>query len=1040
MRLIQKARGYHRAYRLLAHSSARLHIAIETDPAIRDAPAALREYALLEWTYLTSGGIDQDRIVRHGQACVAADPRFAPCYFELFVAWLGREPALVFNRFTVPPEAPAVLADVIRAAALTGNQQFREALALLSPHLDALPRDGSDLELAVLTALGGLHHRLSDWPAAATLRRRRFERAEQSGIWEDWFDAANGYAMALDSSGRTEDAQRLTARAIAAARQLDLPSRATAMLHRRGEAHSLAGEHDAAIAALTEAMDISSRVGMHNLHVLLDLARAYQRKGDLDAAQAEFERMLARSRVENRPGQAAFALRGLSNVASTRGDHFRAYRLGSESARIFKEHRADWQAGAGAGNLCDFAAELGDYDTAMKHCAEAIASAQRQQDPGETQRLLAAQGNLALQFGRHPEAIKLLDASLNLAPTTNLKPYEVSPLIALAQVHRKIGQAPAALRYAHRALQVARQSGAAATLAAALDEAGQSRLANAAFDAAEAAFREADGIAAHSGSDLIRRDAHRGLGQLARARGDLAAAARWLQSAVDAAESMRSRLLAPEHKAGFARENAALYEELIQVLGTGDLRALDIAERARARAFLDMLAESRVDLSAQLGPAGRKQRDTLQAELSKAHREDQDHPCERHRAQVAAAETKLAEWAIELRATHPAYANLAFPQPLGAAGIQQVARQERITILEFALGEPASFLWVVNPTGSRALTLPGRAAIEYAVRRLLRQLTRPPQSERSLDTFHQASASLYRMLFKDLPPRDLSGNLLIVPDGMLYYVPFEALLKGRNASGQPLYLNDAATIFYSPSVSVLAESKARPHATEPRRELLAFGAPAASGGTGSDPAAVVRSAYQRAGLRLAPLPNAQRELDALAAMFAPAARKVVSGWSATEEAFKSEPLDRYRRVHVASHAVMDENQPQRSGIVFSLSRRRRDEDGILRVNEIMNLKLNSDLVVISACQTGLGKMVRGEGMVGLTRALIYAGARRVGVSLWAVNDAGAAELMAAFYAGLRAGRPAAEALRAARRKVAREMGPAYRHPYFWAPFVLVGGN
>ena len=161
------------------------------------------------------------------------------------------------------------------------------------------------------------------------------------------------------------------------------------------------------------------------------------------------------------------------------------------------------------------------------------------------------------------------------------------------------------------------------------------------------------------------------------------------------------------------------------------------------------------------------------------------------------------------------------------------------------------------------------------------------------------------------------------------------------------------------------------------------------------------------------------------------------GLDASEAAVKHEKLSEYRRVHFATHAVIDEEIPARSGVVLSLVDTG-EEDGILRMPEIFNLELNADLVVLSACRTGLGKLIKGEGMVGLTRAFMYAGTPRVAVSLWEVNDLATADFMKAFYRHMKAGESAGMALRAAKLSMIHSGARDYRHPYFWAPFVLVG--
>jgi CHAT domain-containing protein len=226
------------------------------------------------------------------------------------------------------------------------------------------------------------------------------------------------------------------------------------------------------------------------------------------------------------------------------------------------------------------------------------------------------------------------------------------------------------------------------------------------------------------------------------------------------------------------------------------------------------------------------------------------------------------------------------------------------------------------------------------------------------------------------------------------------------------------------------------HSGAAKKELLAYGDPDFGAASGSLPA-VVRSVYRSAGLRLDPLPNTRREVMAIGALFPAANQKVLVGPDATESSVKQEDLTQYRRLHFATHAFMDDHSPARSGVVLALHDPS-GEDGVLRMGEILKLKLDADLVVLSACRTGLGTVVRGEGLVGLTRAFQYAGASRVVVSLWEVADAATADLMQSFYAAMGRGRSPAEALRSAKAKMLASGAAVYRHPYYWAPFVIAG--
>lgn len=356
-------------------------------------------------------------------------------------------------------------------------------------------------------------------------------------------------------------------------------------------------------------------------------------------------------------------------------------------------------------------------------------------------------------------------------------------------------------------------------------------------------------------------------------------------------------------------------------------------------------------------------------------------------------------------------------------------------VLEYALGDRESYLWVVAPAGVRFFRLPPRAAVERAVADYRKLIATRPRGA-MFDAWQAPAEALYSMLVKPARPY-LSPErpLVIVPDGILHYLPFETL-RSKDSSGRPQCLIEQFPVSYMPSVSVLAELQLRPP-ERARLDLLAYGDPLFSrmGAASSPSVDLVQGIYESAGIRFPPLPSTRREVEALGRLFPPERRTIFLGPDATEASVKHTNLLDYRLLHFATHAIADDRNPARSGIVLSLVNTG-DEDGILRLNEVFNLELSAALVALSACQTGLGNLVRGEGMVGLTRAFLYAGARRVAVSLWDVNDLTAPDFMLSFYRRLSQGEDPASALRSAKVEMLQSDSPVRTHPYFWAPFVL----
>jgi CHAT domain-containing protein len=437
----------------------------------------------------------------------------------------------------------------------------------------------------------------------------------------------------------------------------------------------------------------------------------------------------------------------------------------------------------------------------------------------------------------------------------------------------------------------------------------------------------------------------------------------------------------------------------------------------------------------------------------------------------------------QIRTASPRYAALTAAQPASLADIQQKVLDGKTVLLEYALGSDASYLFAVTPTGLSLFKLPPKADIAKLATDFRAQLI-PPKLQRrivgidvaeerglgllqgpseNVDAFATASNALYKVAVE--PAVSLIGDnrLLIVTDGALSYVPFEALVRKAGGADYPSldYLIKSNEIAYAPSASVIAAIRSNNVAATTGNSILIVADPVFNA---DDPrlkgVKVAESSSQArglglalnsavsdvagteapaGGLRLARLPGTRAEAEAIAGIARAGGAKTES-WidlAANEEKIDGADVANYRIVHIATHGLLDVERPQFTGVVLSLVGNT-TADGFVRTDEIFNLKMRPALVMLSACETGLGKEKRGEGVIGLTRAFMYAGAPTVGVSLWSVADKSTAELMTDFYRRLLSGgsHPAVSAMRDA--QLAMISGKKYSAPFYWAPFVLVG--
>ena len=642
--------------------------------------------------------------------------------------------------------------------------------------------------------------------------------------------------------------------------------------------------------------------------------------------------------------------------------------------------------------------------------------------------------------------------------------WVVAALQGMAASYEQLGEPQKAIEFLDQAIPIAEKAASGYAYRNLLSELGgnQEKLGN--LDAALASENKALALIHEAGGDpdsewqVESRIAH-----IERALENNDQALEHYKKSISGIELLRSVALNTEEgRAGIVERSRATYAETADLLIDLHRRdeALEMAERGRARAFLDMLAEARVGIADELTLDQRKQEDAILSRVSSAQRKlwDQNAPSDekkKNEAELNAAESDLEKLHLQIRQTNPRYASLQYPEPIDVQKIQSKLLDDRTALIEYLLGDKRSLAWVVTKDKITILILPARKDIEKrmaAYRKLLGERVSGLTLEQSLTRINLLSGELYGLLFKPIE-KDVraSKTLIVVPDGTLGYLPFEALVT-TSGHDKPTYLAEKFAIVYGPSASALVTVDAMNRQIMPRRDLLAFGDPVITvlnsfRKTRSEPSSsesvskLHRSPpgedYAERGFSLARLPYTRDEVLGIGEFFPPDQRQLYLGADAREETVKSEKLDDFRYIHFATHGFLDELHPGRSGILFSRAPESK-EDGILQTGEIMRLKLNADIVTLSACSTGLGKLVTGEGVLGLTRAFFYAGARNVVVSLWNVNDSATATLMESFYLNLRRGLPKSEALRQAKLSILHNSQLLWRHPYFWAGFVLEG--
>ena len=499
-----------------------------------------------------------------------------------------------------------------------------------------------------------------------------------------------------------------------------------------------------------------------------------------------------------------------------------------------------------------------------------------------------------------------------------------------------------------------------------------------------------------------------------------------------------------------------------------DIAALQTYEQARARSLIDMLAEANADIRQGVDPGLLARelslRQMLNLEADRQMRlfggQHTEESADAVRRRIEDLSMQLLTIEGDLKTHSPRYTALTQPAPLDLSEIQTAVTDDKTLLLEYSLGEKRSYLWAVTATSFSSYELPPRDVIEAAARRCYDLLTarnlyvkfetadeKRERVKQADAEYPKAAAALSDVLLGPIAAQLGQKRLLVVPDGALEYLPFAALTVPGQRSFVPLIVEHEVTNI--PSASTLAVLRRELEGRAPAAKVVAVFADPVFDKTDERVTGVLsHNAGGHHGVpavgadelpALPRLPYTRQEAEAILALAPSTGRKAALGFEANRTAAMSDELSEYRIIHFATHSFLDSTNPELSGIALSmLDRQGKPQNGFLRAHEIFNLRLGAELVVLSGCRTGLGKEVKGEGLYGMTRGFMYAGSRRVLVSLWDVQDQATARLMSDFYRELLGPkRPAAAtALRTA--QIATWRDPRWQAPYYWAAFVLQG--
>jgi CHAT domain-containing protein/uncharacterized protein HemY len=856
-------------------------------------------------------------------------------------------------------------------------------------------------------------HLLADTSAAKKAYEDALALTRQTQNRRDQARVHNGLAYLYFLTGETGKAQQHSLAALKIGRALGDRAVEAEALSNLGETLYALGNLDKAREHQQHSLELWRELSDQRGQAiaLIALGYYYGNLGQPKDALRSCREGLSLARSANDLRVEALALIATGNIKRKVGDReeaLAAYHSAKALALRIGDKTSQAIVNTGIGAV---AIEMGDYPTA-RDCMETAVSlfAANGQKWGAAESRMAL-GSAYHALGEEDKALEQLTEALDLFRALSMRRLEAITRLTIGQVYSSQGDPRRALKSFRKALALLNLAKDQRHAAYTLNYIGRSYEDLNQVDRAGRYYRQALELAERSSDPESRTLSLYNLAHLERARGDLEAATRHIKAAINIAESVRTKVSSQNLRSSYFATIRDSYDLHIDALmlqhkrdptGGFDREAFAVSERARARSLFELLGDTNSTVS--------------------------------------------------------------LPEPLTLKQTQERILNDETALLEFALGNERSYAWLVTKSSISSFELPARSEIESRAKSLYQvfvdhQLVNGESIEARAKREAKASSSLpgeiaalSNLVLAPLAGKLNTKRLLIVADGALQYIPFQVLIDPD--SHERLIANHE--IVNQPSASTLALVLAKVGARTPASNVVAVLADPVF--ELNDPRVTremtqaldqptempaVRRALRDVGvtpdgLQIPRLFASGREANEIMALAPLRGSLKAVGFAATRARVFSAEIANYRILHIATHGVINNERPEESGIVLSLvDEQGRSQDGFLRLQDIYSLKLPADLVVLSACSTALGKDVRGEGLIGITRGFMYAGAAGVVASLWKVDDEATAELMKHFYAALfEKGMPPAAALRDAQLELAKRS--RWQSPYYWAGFVIQG--
>ncbi len=735
----------------------------------------------------------------------------------------------------------------------------------------------------------------------------------------------------------------------------------------------------------------------------LDLGLLHERRADFPKALATYDEALQRAKAAKDLVLQSEAVTNKANTHWFQGNYQNAFLLQREALELARTAKSKFREEVILNTLGLIYWTLNDYERALENLESALKICEAISGNNGKIEIASTHNNIGLIY-RAQQDYKNALVHFNKALKIDI---ELKTEWGIAYDERNIGMTfirmgkfEEALQSLQSAARRCRKIGDTTNLVKSLYSLGNAyhKLGN--DKKSTSSYSEALKVSTRANIQEIVWRAEQGLGKVALAKGDRPRAFKHFKSAIELVERMRAAIKIEEFKNGFVTNKLDLYEDMILLLldEKRNAEAFSYSERSRSRNFIDLLENRQLDLG---NPAAnemrrkqavlRRELDALAKKASKAEGKERADAAEKLRIRQRAYEDLL----IDIKLKNPELSSFISVQPLSVQNVQALL-EPGVVLLEYMVAKEEVIVWIVSRNSLEVARTPVKQTD------LRQKIQKHRKLMQAVKDFKDESAELYDILFRPVVERVKdTARIGIVPHDYLHYLSFACLYDGEN------YLVDSSPLFYVPSASVLSYSFKR-RQRKKNTKVLAIGNPD-----------LRNEALE--------LPFAEREVDSIKWPFPQV--DILKRDSATEQALVKSSAE-YGIIHIASHGEFDSVNPLFSRILLAKDR---EEDGNLEVEEIFRLTLNADLVVLSACQSGLGKLQKGDEMIGLSRAFTYAGTHSLLSTLWRVSDVTTAILVKHFYRNYSVEDKAAS-LRKAQLLVKRY----YPHPSYWAGFVLSG--